>query len=363
MKAKTLLPHVERLGSYVLILFLVMMMAGSDWDIEWHFYVGRDSFWIAPHLMMYSAVAISGILAGLVMLLTMIGTKREKRQMCLFGLRAPVGYAIVGLGALTMISAAPFDDLWHRLYGIDITIWSPPHLFGVIGAEIIAIGTVFVFMQLKKSLSLWFYWTGITIAFATAARIIVFGNFPAGLFTFFNSTHAYEVTYLMTRNPFSVGVVFSLTMTWLLITIKQSVDARWYPALVSIVLFLYSIVTAVFSNVVTAPLANYYGYNYGELFDVSVHPSMNFLQLAALSILPAFVLSMLPPLRTKLQAIHAALLCNMIFLLEAGVLVTLQDRFDTAYVFSSLIQVVVYAVITGLIGMWLADRIRTYRNA
>ncbi|MBI4588922.1 MAG: hypothetical protein HY725_08780 [Candidatus Rokubacteria bacterium] len=29
---------------------------GVTWDIQWHVLIGRDSFWIPPHLMTYSAV-------------------------------------------------------------------------------------------------------------------------------------------------------------------------------------------------------------------------------------------------------------------------------------------------------------------
>jgi len=28
------------------------------------------------------------------------------------------------------------DDLGHRLFGPDITLWSPPHLLGLLGAQV-----------------------------------------------------------------------------------------------------------------------------------------------------------------------------------------------------------------------------------
>src|SRR5262249_59740692 len=27
-------------------------------------------------------------------------------------------------------------DLWHRLFGLDVTLWSPPHLLGILGVVI-----------------------------------------------------------------------------------------------------------------------------------------------------------------------------------------------------------------------------------
>src|SRR5258708_4428715 len=52
---------------------------------------------------------------------------------------------MVGFGAFTDLLAAPFDNYWHELYGIDITLWSPFHLMGSVGAILAAIGLVFAF--------------------------------------------------------------------------------------------------------------------------------------------------------------------------------------------------------------------------
>ena len=36
---------------------------GVGWDIRWHLVIGRDSFWIAPHLMTYLAVTAIALIA------------------------------------------------------------------------------------------------------------------------------------------------------------------------------------------------------------------------------------------------------------------------------------------------------------
>jgi hypothetical protein len=33
------------------------------WDIQWHVRIGRDSFWIAPHLMTYTGVTLVVLLS------------------------------------------------------------------------------------------------------------------------------------------------------------------------------------------------------------------------------------------------------------------------------------------------------------
>lgn len=37
----------------------------------------------------------------------------------------------LGLGAA---AGFPFDNLWHGEYGVDVTMWSPPHLLMILGA-------------------------------------------------------------------------------------------------------------------------------------------------------------------------------------------------------------------------------------
>jgi hypothetical protein len=36
---------------------------------------------------------------------------------------------IMGVGFIITLIGIPADDTWHRVFGIDLTIWSPPHMF------------------------------------------------------------------------------------------------------------------------------------------------------------------------------------------------------------------------------------------
>jgi hypothetical protein len=46
---------------WTLVLAKMLGAWGLTWDIQWHLRIGRDSFWIAPHVMMYA-----GVTAGLI---------------------------------------------------------------------------------------------------------------------------------------------------------------------------------------------------------------------------------------------------------------------------------------------------------
>src|SRR5215212_5801662 len=113
---------------------------GNAWDLFWHIVIGRDSFWIPPHTMMYAAVAVSGLIALAVVLGDTL--RRADRLSAMLGFRAPLGFFILGLGVLQMLISAPFDDWWHRRYGVDVSVWSPPHLIGFSGALVMLCGLI-----------------------------------------------------------------------------------------------------------------------------------------------------------------------------------------------------------------------------
>jgi hypothetical protein len=135
--------------SSVILYLLAQGLYASTWDIQWHGAVGRDSFFTPPHIFMYSSTTIAGLLA---LVFIFWDTWRFRKgdpavtaanTTAFLGLRAPLGIYIVGFGVLTQVLAAPFDNYWHELYGIDVTLWSPAHVMGMIGAFIAALGIVY----------------------------------------------------------------------------------------------------------------------------------------------------------------------------------------------------------------------------
>jgi len=95
-------------------LFLAVM--ATSWDAWWHFNVGRDSLWEPPHLFLYSFVILA-IASGV------FGWIKTKEK----------AWKRLALVLLLIIISAPFDDLWHRMFGIENlsspwVIWSPPHI-------------------------------------------------------------------------------------------------------------------------------------------------------------------------------------------------------------------------------------------
>jgi hypothetical protein len=133
-----------------LVVMQTLAAVGLGWDIQWHRWLGRDAFLTPPHLIIYTGVVGAGLICILVVL---VETERywrrvpgvdEASTVSLFGIfHAPLGFFVAGFGALTMAAAAPFDNYWHQLYGVDVTLWSPFHMMGLIGAGIAYLGAAY----------------------------------------------------------------------------------------------------------------------------------------------------------------------------------------------------------------------------
>jgi len=127
-----------RIALWVLLAANLLAAWGVQWDIQWHVLIGRDSFWIPPHVMTYSGVALIvlasfGVLARDTLRYLAAAPAGTQR---IFGLTGTRGFLLAAGGIALTVLAAPIDDLWHRLFGIDVTLWSPPHLLGLLGVTI-----------------------------------------------------------------------------------------------------------------------------------------------------------------------------------------------------------------------------------
>jgi len=131
----------EKNWSLELIFFAAVVstflgVVGAYWDIGWHFDFGRDTFWSLPHLFIYGSAVIVSFVLFLNFLLALKHDLPHKNK-TLFYL---IIFAMAGVA--TVFMSAPIDDLWHRLYGIDIEIISLPHLMLLFGAILSTFGIV-----------------------------------------------------------------------------------------------------------------------------------------------------------------------------------------------------------------------------
>jgi len=130
---------VRRAALWAMVVAKLVAGWGVQWDIQWHIRIGRDSFWIAPHVMTYAGVA-GAVLVSFGVLGWDTWRRRvgghDRDAMTIMGLTSTPGFHLAAWGIALTVLAAPIDDLWHRLFGIDVTLWSPPHMLGMLGSLI-----------------------------------------------------------------------------------------------------------------------------------------------------------------------------------------------------------------------------------
>ncbi len=105
---------------------------GAYWDVAWHVDRGRETFWSPPHLVIYGGML--SVSAALLTAVALAGEGAARVALRHRGLR----FTLVA-AALTLASA-PFDEAWHALFGLDVSIWSPPHLVLLFGSAFSMLG-------------------------------------------------------------------------------------------------------------------------------------------------------------------------------------------------------------------------------
>jgi hypothetical protein len=198
---------------------------GVQWDIRWHLLIGRDSFWIAPHLMTYAGVTVVALVSFAVLA---AGTGRRRHgvvpagSVTVLGLTGSPGWHLAWWGIALTILAAPVDDFWHRLFGLDVTLWSPPHLLGLLGAQVNTLGT------LRITLELWGPDTGARRAVGLLAGILLFGGFAIAIDEGVQTAFRHGGLLFFTW-PLLGGLVLS----FVLVLAARGTGLRWAPLLVA----------------------------------------------------------------------------------------------------------------------------------
>ena len=139
---------LKRATLWALLASKIVTGWGVQWDIQWHVLIGRDSFWIPPHLITYAGVSAAVFLSfGVLFWETWRGTGGVR----VLGLRGSRGFQLAAWGMAVTIIAAPIDDLWHRLFGLDVTLWSPPHLLGILGGLVASVACLVIAREVYPS--------------------------------------------------------------------------------------------------------------------------------------------------------------------------------------------------------------------
>ena len=116
------------------ILGGLLFLIGGFWDEVWHRRYGgfgNDFLW-APHMMLYASILLFTAFAGAGIWLTLRRPGRLRERF-----RSEPLLGLIGLVSAFLLVSLPSDELWHRIYGTDLTAWSLPHLTLMLGLTFI----------------------------------------------------------------------------------------------------------------------------------------------------------------------------------------------------------------------------------
>jgi hypothetical protein len=144
------LPAWAALPGAIITVSLLGALFGMLWDISIHVDQGRDEGPLANPAHYFILAGLFGVFAaGYIAIVMPKGAERPGRTAIRIadGWYAPLGGVLIAAcGAFSLIGF-PLDDVWHRLFGQDVTLWGPTHLMLIGGASMTLVGLAVLLVE------------------------------------------------------------------------------------------------------------------------------------------------------------------------------------------------------------------------
>jgi len=140
--AATRVPPWVALPTILTTLSLMVALLGMLWDISLHIGVGRDEGPLANPAHFLILFGLFGVFAGGVLACAMPLDERPGPAALHFlrGWDVPLGGVLLTAAGFYALLGFPLDDVWHRMFGQDVTLWGPTHLMLIGGAGLSIVG-------------------------------------------------------------------------------------------------------------------------------------------------------------------------------------------------------------------------------
>ncbi len=120
---------------------LLVALLGMYWDISLHIDVGRDPGPLANPAHYLILAGLFGVFSAGYFAICLPKERPGPAAVHIVGdWHAPVGGLLIAACGAFALVGFPLDDLWHRLFGQDVTLWGPTHLMLIGGAAMTLIG-------------------------------------------------------------------------------------------------------------------------------------------------------------------------------------------------------------------------------
>ncbi|MDQ6649982.1 MAG: hypothetical protein M3Z02_07705, partial [Actinomycetota bacterium] len=166
-----------------LAVSLLIAVFGMYWDISIHIDKGRDPGPLANPAHYFILVGLFGVMASGVLAVTLPRERPGDAAMRLPRLwHAPVGGILMTLCGGFALLGFPLDDVWHRIFGQDVTLYSPTHLMLISGASLSTLAGWVLLVEARRTMTVT---PGTrTAKLLRANEIGLAGSFLVGLSTF-----------------------------------------------------------------------------------------------------------------------------------------------------------------------------------
>src|SRR4051794_2214847 len=142
------LPAWAAIPAGIIIVSLVTALFGMLWDISLHIAQGRDQGPLANAAHYFILAGLFGVFSSgfLSMCLPLEKPSRVAVRIA-DGWYAPLGGCLIAACGAFSLVGFPLDDVWHRLFGQDVTLWGPTHLMLIGGAAMTLIGLAVLLVE------------------------------------------------------------------------------------------------------------------------------------------------------------------------------------------------------------------------
>src|ERR1700754_4050388 len=142
------LPSWAAIPAGIIIVSLVTALFGMLWDISLHIAQGRDEGPLANTAHYFILAGLFGVFSSgfLSMCLPLEKPSRVAVRIS-DDWYAPLGGCLIAACGAFSLVGFPLDDVWHRLFGQDVTLWGPTHLMLIGGAAMTLIGLAVLLVE------------------------------------------------------------------------------------------------------------------------------------------------------------------------------------------------------------------------
>jgi hypothetical protein len=146
------LPGWAALPSAIATVSLITAVFGMYWDISIHIDQGRDEGPLANPAHYFILAGLFGIFAAGFVAMVLPKDKPSTSAIKLSpSWYAPLGGVLICACGAFALTGFPLDDMWHRLFGQDVTLWGPTHLMLIGGASMTLLGIAVLLVEGLRS--------------------------------------------------------------------------------------------------------------------------------------------------------------------------------------------------------------------